>query len=99
MTTKNKRIAMQKANQPAAGMITPPEIVSGLVIRRTIGDDEVFGRCSHALQLLPNGAILILVTEEGADLAGVEVSTFMLGEEIPGFKAVKSMIETPDAPA
>jgi hypothetical protein len=100
MTTKNKRVAQQRAAnpQPASGMITPPEVVAGLIVRRTIGEDEVFGRCSHALQLLPNGVILLLVTTDDGD-EGPEVSTLMLGEEIPGFTVQKSMIETLDETA
>jgi len=99
MTTKNKRVAQQQAQRPAAqGMITPPEIVAGLTVIRTIGDNEEFGRCSHALQLLPNGVLLLLVTsisEEG----GTVVASYLLGEEIPGFKITKAMIEAPDAPS
>ena len=102
MTTKNKRIAAEKVAretqnraQQAGGMITPPEIVAGLTVKRTIGDDEVFGRCSHAMQMLPNGSILILVTSERDD-GGMEVDTYLLGEEVPGFKALKAMIETSD---
>ena len=97
MTTKRKRIAQQRiaAPPPAAGMITPPEIVAGLKLRRTIGEDEVFGRCSHALQLLPNGAILLLVTAED-DAGAVQVSTILIGEETPGFTITKPLIEAPD---
>ena len=96
MTTKNKRLAAQQAQQrPAAhGMITPPEIVAGLQIRRTLGEDLVFGRCNHAMQLLPNGTVILLVTheEDGANV----VETFFMNEEISSFKAIKSMIEAPD---
>ena len=103
MTTKKKRIAQQRAQQPTSGLITPPEIVDGLVVRRTIGEDEVFGHCSHALQLLPNGVILLLVTSEGGD--GIETDTFVLGEEVVGYKALKTPVEpvesdeAPDDPA
>jgi len=75
-------------------MITPPEIVASLVVKRTIGEDEKFGRCSHALQLLPNHVMLLLVTEEVDGIP--EVSTFLVGEEVPGFKVTKSAIETLD---
>lgn len=98
MTTANKRRAneqRQKAQQ-AGGMLTPPQIVAGLRVIRTIGEDIEFGRCNHALQLLPNQVILLLVTEE-TEGGGSKTSTFLLGEEIPGFEAEKSLIETPDA--
>jgi hypothetical protein len=104
MTTKNKRIARQQAAAPPAGgvLLTPPEIVAALIVKRTLGDNEVFDRCSHSLQLLPNGAILLLVTSDGHDKDGAECiygDTFLLGEEVPGFKALKAMIETSDDPA
>jgi len=100
MTTKAKRLAAEKAareaqQRPPMGMITPPEVVAGLLVRHTIGEDIKFGRCSHALQLLPNQTILLLVTSEGDD-GGTEVDTFLVGEEVSSFKALKSMIETAD---
>lgn len=77
-------------------MITPPEVVSALTLHRTIGENIEFGRCNHALQLLPNNAVLLLVTEEKADGGADRVSTFFGGEEACGFTVTKTMIETAD---
>jgi len=80
------------------GLLTPAEIVASCTVHRTIGEDQTFGRCSTALQLLPNNAVLLLVTdksEEDADRA----HTFLLGEEVTGFSVEHSMIETADAPS
>jgi len=74
-------------------MISPPEIVSALTVHRTIGEDMVFGRCNHALQMLPNQTVLLLVTP---DETSPSASTFLIGEECTGFTVEKTMIETPD---
>ena len=63
-----------------------------------MGDDENFGECLHALQLLPNGIMLLLVTEDLPE-EKIQVSTFLIGDEIPGFQAVqdnKPLVEAPD---
>lgn len=88
------RTQLMNAGQDRA-MLSPPTVVSGLIVHRTVGDDLKFGRCTHALQLLPNNAVLLLVTPEGNVPSA---STFFLGEECHGFTAEKTMIETPDAP-
>ena len=87
------RSELLKSNQTRA-MLSPPQVVGGLVLYRTVGEDLHFGRCTHALQMLPNNTVLLLITEEGA---GAPSSTFVLGEECPGFTVHKPLIETPDA--
>lgn len=87
------RNELLKSNQTRA-MLSPAQVVAELIVHRTVGDDIRFGRCTHALQMLPNNTVLLLVTEEGA---GAPASTFVLGEECPGFTVHKPLIETPDA--
>lgn len=89
--------ALAQASQQR-GLLTPQEVVASLTLRRAVGEDETFGRCSHALQILPNQVILLLVTEE-TEGGSHKVSTFYLGEEVPGFSVEKTMIETLDGPA
>jgi len=77
-------------------MVSPPEIVASLTLHRTINDDVEFGRCNHAVQMLPNNAVLLLVTPEGDNKSA---STFLINEESHGFTVEKTMIETPDETA
>ena len=87
-----------QAGQAPSGLLTSPMDVASAVVHKTIGEDVEFGRCSTALQLLPNQTVLLLITdkdESGADRA----HTFFAGEEVNGFSVTHSMIDTLDETA